>query len=722
MHRPPKPHHAPLAAVSPSPASIPSTSAPPAWDDFLTRGANGKNGAAANNRRGPRPGPRRIDPKHHVEPLSVVGTGVGPNAHPHALNVGIAVTAAPAANGHGAPGKQHLAPLPTIAGAVTLPPLVKKPLLIGNRKLIFVGGGPGSGKGEGCLRLAAEFNLTHLSAGDLLRAEVARGTPIGAELSRMMTEGQLVPMSVTIQLLRNAMEAALANAPDHHAGFLIDGFPRELDQALAFEDALSLSPDAFLFLDCPLPVLEARLLKRGETSGRADDNMETIRKRFNTFVTQSMPVVDHYRAQGKVIEISSVHALDVVYAIIRGSVIARFPDWAPPSALAPVLAGRPLIFILGGPGSGKQVNCEHLRELYTLTHLSVGDLLRAEVARGGPTADALQECMRTGKIVPMETTLALVRAAIEASPKGSNGFLIDGFPREIGQAVAWERTMGTPDAVLFYDCPLSVLEARLLERGKTSGRADDNLDTIRLRFETYTKTSMPVVEYHRTLGRVATIKSDVPIDAVRKASEAGLDGILAKFGRSPLPKLTFKNVIMLSGGPGAGKGCGAQALVAAFHYVHLSTGDLLRAEVAAGTPTGGAAAAIMQDGDMVPMDMIRTLLLNAMRAHADAPGFIIDGYPRTLEQAKDIALLVPPRFVIYYEVPTEVLVQRLLKRGETSGRADDNAETIKKRIDTFLAATMPVIEYFANMGVVHKIDGTRSIDEVAKDTLALFEA
>ncbi|ORZ04790.1 adenylate kinase-domain-containing protein, partial [Catenaria anguillulae PL171] len=161
-------------------------------------------------------------------------------------------------------------------------------------------------------------------------------------------------------------------------------------------------------------------------------------------------------------------------------------------------------------------------------------------------------------------------------------------------------------------------------------------------------------------------------------------------------------------------------LVQSLGYLHLSTGDLLRAEVAAGSPIGKQADAIMKDGGMVPIDMIRSLLLAAMRKNPTAPGYLVDGYPRTLEQAQDIVMIIPPRFVLYFDCPPDVLVQRLLKRGETSGRADDNAESIKKRIETFHAATMPVIEFFNAHGVVRKIDATRTIEEITAETLGVF--
>ena len=155
-----------------------------------------------------------------------------------------------------------------------------------------------------------DYGYQHFSAGDLLRAEVASGSELGKECETLMKEGKLVPMEITIKLLKDAM------LKSENKKFLIDGFPRALDQAVAFED--SVMPCSYiLYFDCPLATMEARLLKRGETSGRSDDNAETIMKRFDTFMSQSLPVITHYEKLGKVFKISSVPAPDEVYIKVK---------------------------------------------------------------------------------------------------------------------------------------------------------------------------------------------------------------------------------------------------------------------------------------------------------------------------------------------------------------------------------------------------------------------
>ena len=119
-------------------------------------------------------------------------------------------------------------------------------------------------------------------------------------------------MEVTIKLLENAMAAALADGSASKQRFLIDGFPRKMDQALKFEETVCRAK-MVLFYDCPEEAMEARLLERGKTSGRADDNAESIRKRFRTFIETSMPVVDLYEKEGRVVRIDASATPDAVF-------------------------------------------------------------------------------------------------------------------------------------------------------------------------------------------------------------------------------------------------------------------------------------------------------------------------------------------------------------------------------------------------------------------------
>ncbi|KAF9883183.1 hypothetical protein FE257_003870 [Aspergillus nanangensis] len=192
--------------------------------------------------------------------------------------------------------------------------------------VVFLLGGPGSGKGTQSSNLVRDYGFIHLSAGDLLRAEQKReGSQYGELIKTYIREGKIVPMEITVALLSNAMADALqqgAGQGGRKARFLVDGFPRKLDQSVFFEDTVCPS-EMTLFLECPEEVMEQRLLKRGETSGRDDDNAESIRKRFRTFVETSMPVVEAHGAAGKVVSVLATGSVDDVYARIQEGFKAR---------------------------------------------------------------------------------------------------------------------------------------------------------------------------------------------------------------------------------------------------------------------------------------------------------------------------------------------------------------------------------------------------------------
>lgn len=160
-------------------------------------------------------------------------------------------------------------------------------------------------QGTQCDLIKARYaGVHHLSAGDLLRDAVRHGN---TELEDIMKEGKLVPMEVTIGLLKASMLESGAKI------FLIDGFPRAVEQAAAFAQQIK-ECTAVLSFECTEQAMRERLLERGKTSGRADDNEETIVKRFRTFVDHSKPVIEKYKVKGRVIEISSMQTPQAVFA------------------------------------------------------------------------------------------------------------------------------------------------------------------------------------------------------------------------------------------------------------------------------------------------------------------------------------------------------------------------------------------------------------------------
>ena len=176
--------------------------------------------------------------------------------------------------------------------------------------------------------------------------------------------------------------------------------------------------------------------------------------------------------------------------------------------------------------------------------------------------------------------------------------------------------------------------------------------------------------------------------------------------------------LVLFGPPGAGKGTQSQKLIEKYHLVHLSTGDILRNEITNGTQLGLEAKKLMDQGILVPDEVVIGMISNKLDANKDAKGFIFDGFPRTVAQAEALDALLDSKNttisgMVALEVNDQELEARLLNRGKESGRADDaNPEIIRKRIEEYNFKTAPVANYYKSQGKYVSINGIGSIDEI----------
>ncbi|MEO5984804.1 MAG: adenylate kinase [Ferruginibacter sp.] len=190
-------------------------------------------------------------------------------------------------------------------------------------------GPPGSGKGTQSEKIIAKYGLKHLSTGDLLRSELNRMTPLGQEAKKFMDKGQLVPDEVVVGMISSALDENL-----HVKGFLFDGFPRTSSQAEALDKLLVLkqSPIAvMLALDVSEEELVKRLVKRGETSGRSDDNNEqVIRARITEYHNKTTAVADYYRQFNKVVMVKGEGTVNEIFLALSEEIDKRiFADTLP---------------------------------------------------------------------------------------------------------------------------------------------------------------------------------------------------------------------------------------------------------------------------------------------------------------------------------------------------------------------------------------------------------
>ena len=181
----------------------------------------------------------------------------------------------------------------------------------------------------------------------------------------------------------------------------------------------------------------------------------------------------------------------------------------------------------------------------------------------------------------------------------------------------------------------------------------------------------------------------------------------------------MKNIVIF-GAPGSGKGTQSDKMIEKYGLNHISTGDVLRSEIKKGTELGKTAAGYIDNGQLIPDDLMVSILASVYDSFGDHKGVIFDGFPRTIPQAEALKKMLDERgdkvaAMIELDVPEEELMKRLILRGQQSGRADDNEETIKKRLVVYHSQTQPLIEWYKKEGLHHHINGLGTLERIFGD-------
>jgi len=286
-----------------------------------------------------------------------------------------------------------------------------------DRGIIFVLGGPGSGKGTVCSKLKDQLSFKHVSTGDLLRKEVELETERGRKILETMKAGELVENEIVINLLKQAIEEAVG--PQR---FLVDGFPREMSQVQSFEDAIG--PCSFVLnLECSDEVMQERLMKRG----RKDDSQETIQKRLVTFKERSLPVIEHFKKLGK------------VHTILQGNV-----DETPGEVFERALEMVASEFVIASCSAkvqkllfGTSPHCHFPSFIF----LDVDALIREERTTGSPIGVEIRQLEMARKPMSRKIKIDLLSKQILRKPSSSS-FLIFGFPSSIQELEDFQKRLG----------------------------------------------------------------------------------------------------------------------------------------------------------------------------------------------------------------------------------------------------------------------------------------
>lgn len=190
---------------------------------------------------------------------------------------------------------------------------------------------------------------------------------------------------------------------------------------------------------------------------------------------------------------------------------------------------------------------------------------------------------------------------------------------------------------------------------------------------------------------------------------------------------TRQTRLLIIGPPGAGKGTQAERIVERYGVPWISTGDIFRANIKAGTQLGQRVSALIEAGKLVPDDLTNEIVADRLKRDDVENGFLLDGYPRTVDQvhALDGVLQADARAldaVVLLEADTDVVVERLLKRAEIEGRVDDTEDVIRHRQEVYAEQTQPLVELFETRGILVAVDGLGSVDEVTERIFAALDA
>jgi len=455
---------------------------------------------------------------------------------------------------------------------------------------------------------------------------------------------------------------------------------------------------------------------------------------------------------------------------------------------------RKVIVLFGPPGAGKGTQAPKIADELQIAHLSTGDMLRAAVAAKSEVGLRAKAAMESGALVTDEIVVGIIRDRIQEQDCGF-GFMLDGFPRTMVQAKALDAMLAaggeTVTGVVEFNVPDSALETRICGRWihKSSGRSyhvsyppavpqslkdsadkvpsattmrddvtgealiqrkDDTKEALTKRLGQYHEMTIPILNHYGPKGVV------FKIDANQGSKKVGADlgSVIPKFGGPQ-----FRQIVMLFGPPGAGKGTHAPKISERLKLPHLSTGDMLRAAVAAKSPVGLRAKAAMESGNLVTDEIVVGIIRDRI-AQADCGfGFILDGFPRTVAQAQALDSMLADGLqetvtsVVEFNVPDSALETRICGRWihKPSGRSyhatyapampkslqnsadktassanmkddetgealiqrkDDTKEALANRLQQYHDQTIPLLARYTPCGVVKKINANQKSNQV----------
>uniref|UniRef100_A0A8D2IQA3 Adenylate kinase isoenzyme 5 n=1 Tax=Varanus komodoensis TaxID=61221 RepID=A0A8D2IQA3_VARKO len=394
-----------------------------------------------------------------------------------------------------------------------------------------------------------------------------------------------------------------------------------------------------------------------------------------------------------------------------------------------------IILVIGGPGSGKGTQSLKIAERYGFEYISVGELLRKKIhdTSSNRKWSLIAKIITTGELAPQETTITEIKQRLMQIPD-EEGIVIDGFPRDVAQALSFEDQICTPDLVVFLSCSNQRLKERLMKRADQQGRPDDNLKATQRRLTNFKQNAVPLVKYFQERGLIMTFDADGDEEEVFRDISIAVDNKIFPIQESKagpckvdhhlivdpgdisdtefdfedqLVGLSLISELVLThkGGPGSGKGTQCKKIAQRYGFTHLSTEVLIQREMSSISERSNIIKDNMESGELVPGDIILELFKEAVVASmGDTKWFLIDGYPQELKQGEQFGSQIgEPSLVLCMDCSSKTMSSRLLKRSKSS--LEDNAEAIMKRIENYYQSIEPVITFYENKIPLFKVNG-----------------
>uniref|UniRef100_A0A8C1V5E6 Adenylate kinase 5 n=1 Tax=Cyprinus carpio TaxID=7962 RepID=A0A8C1V5E6_CYPCA len=325
-----------------------------------------------------------------------------------------------------------------------------------------------------------------------------------------------------------------------------------------------------------------------------------------------------------------------------------------------------VILIIGGPGSGKGTQSLKIAERYGFEYVSVGELLRKKMIHNATSNrkwSLIARIITNGELAPQETTITEIKQKIMKIPEAS-GIVIDGFPRDVGQALSFEDQICTPDLVVFLACSNQRLKERLEKRAEQQGRPDDNPKAIDRRLTNFKQNAIPLVKYFQEKGLIVTVRNIFEYIAYKSKIEER------------------------------------------YSLKRLCPGDILCSELQSHSERGQFLRDLLERGEQLPEDTLLDLLCEAMASTVrQGKGYLVTGFPKNVKQAQEYeAKMGQPDIVLFLECSADIMTQRLQQRATCSLHTKEARDRdTRRRVDGFCSLVNPVVSHYEHREVLHKV-------------------